>query len=249
MCCFSGKVTFVGNTRIFARMVAAGQQGLVYQMKVGAPADVAMILPIPVIAGSAEESVKFLDLSGYPKFFDDLQAGFPEAQNNYRSLSGATAAPAKALKVLEVGSYEASYVPKVADFARLDARFRLPVAVWKKLPQFADYGFAVFRLKSGEREIHPMGFTFPTRHAAQLFFPTVHIHDGALHREEKFDHTLYCQTRLGGRAMLDWAESARLAGGFTKPKLAKKLFAEDQHVHRRSLQGKMRNEDILLASA
>jgi hypothetical protein len=37
--------------------------------------------------------------------------------------------------VREVGSFEASYVPKIADFSRLDERFRLPVAVWKKLPQ------------------------------------------------------------------------------------------------------------------
>ena len=230
-------------------MVAAGRQGLVYQMRLGAPAEVAMILPIPVIPGSAEDSVKFLDLSAYPKFFADLDSGFPVPEA-YSSLRNSVApAPQGVLKVQEVGSYEASYVPRIADFGRLDERFRLPVAVWKKLPQFADYGFAVFRLKPGEREIHPMAFTFPTRHAAELFFPTVHIHDGKVHREEDFDHTLYCQTRLGGRAMLEWEESPRLAGGFTKPKLAQDLLAENQHVHRRSLQGKMRNADILLATA
>jgi hypothetical protein len=112
-----------------------------------------------------------------------------------------------------------------------------------------DYGFAVFRLKPGEREIHPMALTFPTRHAAQLFFPTVHIHDGEVHPEEEFDHTLYCQTRRGGFAMLRWDESPRLASGFTDPQRGKDLLAEDQHVHRRSLRGKLLNADILLASA
>ena len=38
MCCFTGNVTFVQNTRIFARMIDAGRPGLVYQMSVGAPA-------------------------------------------------------------------------------------------------------------------------------------------------------------------------------------------------------------------
>jgi hypothetical protein len=49
--------------------------------------------------------------------------------------------------------------------------------------------------------------------------------------------------------MLRWDESPRLASGFTDPQRGKDLLAEDQHVHRRSLRGKLLNADILLASA
>ena len=37
MCCFSRDVTFVKNTRIFARPLGGGIQGVAYQMKIGAP--------------------------------------------------------------------------------------------------------------------------------------------------------------------------------------------------------------------
>ena len=58
MCMFSGKVSEVSNTRIFARMVAAARQGLVYAMNVDTPTEVAMVLPLPVVIGSAEDAVK-----------------------------------------------------------------------------------------------------------------------------------------------------------------------------------------------
>ena len=35
-------------------------------------------------------------------------------------------------------------------------------------------------------EIHPMAFEFPTRHPDKLFFPTNHVHDGALHDKAVF---------------------------------------------------------------
>jgi|688.fasta_scaffold34352_3 hypothetical protein len=252
MCCFSGNVTFVQNTRIFARMIEAGQQGLVYQMNVGAPADLAMILPLPVAPDSKEDAVKFIDLSGYPKFFSHLRAAFPIPLSNRAGSDSEppSASPAAQLKVHEVGSYEASFVPKLADFARLDARFRLPDEVWKNLPQFADYGFAVFKLKQGDREIHPMAFTFPTRHPAKLFFPTVHIHDGQVHAEEEFDHDLYCQVRKTGLfAMTRWEESSGPAQRTCNIEASKGLLAEGQHLHRLPLTGKHKNEDILLETA
>lgn len=96
-------------------------------------------------------------------------------------VSRAKGAPAAApLRVHEVGSFEASFVPSLADFSRLDARFRLPDGLWEGLPIYADYGFAVFKLKAGERKVHPMAFEFASRDRRQLFFPTVHIHDGQI---------------------------------------------------------------------
>ena len=88
---------------------------------------------------------------------------------------------------------EASFVPTIADFDRLDERFRLPKETWHHLPQYNKFGFAVFKLKPGEKRIHPMAFEFPRSDSKRLFFPTVHIHDGEVHATADFDHILYCQ--------------------------------------------------------
>ena len=66
-----------------------------------------------------------------------------------------------------------------ADFARLDERFRLPEVLFDAVPHYVDYGFAVFQLRPGNVTVHPMALTFPTRAPDRLFFPTVHVHDGA----------------------------------------------------------------------
>lgn len=69
MCCFSGPVFDVSQTRIFARWLPHTKpfrQVLAYQMQFSAKQDLAMILPIPVAPGTAEDAVKFLDLSKEP---------------------------------------------------------------------------------------------------------------------------------------------------------------------------------------
>ena len=38
-----------------------------------------------------------------------------------------------------------------------------------------------------------MAFEFPRRNPAELFFPTVHIHDEKIHPLAEFDHELYFQ--------------------------------------------------------
>jgi hypothetical protein len=98
------------------------------------------------------------------------------------------------LKVHEVGSFEASFVPHLRDFARLDSRFRLPDQVWEQMPQYSDYAFAVFKLRAGAKNVHPMAFEFPRRNPQELFFPTVHVHHGIVNAYARFDHALYYQT-------------------------------------------------------
>ena len=73
MCMFSRSVKLVANTRIFARSCAAGRQVLVYSMTMDADEDLAMILPLPIELGIGELDVKFINLSAYPKFFEDLE--------------------------------------------------------------------------------------------------------------------------------------------------------------------------------
>lgn len=248
MCCFSRNVSFVRNTRIFARPLGGGRQAVAYQMNLGAPEDLAMILPLPVQRDAADKPLEFVNLEKYPKFFDDLANGFPVPRS--KSLGITDAPPAGAIEVEKVGSFDASFVPTAKDFARVDERFRLPDGIWEKLGDYANASFAVFKLRKGETKIHPMAFRFHVRDPRQLFFPTVHIHDGQVHETEDFDHTLYCQVPVRGlRSLLAWQESQRPAEAFAKPGLSEGLLDPKLHIHRRSIIGKHKNEDTLLAIA
>lgn len=251
MCCFSRPVNSVTQTKIFARLLTPQDQSLAYQMRLDTPEDVAMILPLPVVEGSKENSVKFIDLSDYGDFFKDLKKGFPEPLPDSRSKYDRVEPQAGALplKVQNVGSFEASFVPTIADFSRLDPRFKLPDGTWEKIPAYKNYGFAVFKLKKGSKKIHPMAFSFPSRLAqkAQLFFPTVHIHDGKVHDKEDFDHQLYAQTWLKAalRGKDGWEESHKLASQFTKVDQSKKLIWGGGHVYLRKIKGRKKNVDVI----
>jgi hypothetical protein len=183
----------VSGTNIFAR-VADGTQWLVYAMALDTPGDVAMVLPLPVRERS-ETALEFIDLSGCADLFVHLAQLFvpPAPVAASYALSRGGAVQEKTLVVHQVGSFEASYVPSLADMSRLDKRFRIPDEVWAQRPAYGDYGFAVFKLKKGKRTIHPMAMRFPTAEPQSLFFPTVHVHDGELHPTADFDHWLYFQ--------------------------------------------------------
>src|SRR5258708_7228093 len=241
MCCFSQPVISVNSTNIFARAGAEGRQFLVYSMAINAPNDLAMILPLPVATPAGEKDVEFIDLKGYPDFFSDLDRGF--FRRRYGGLTAlskaATADQAQPkLEVIQVGDFEASFVPAVKDFSRLDERFRLPPDTWKKLPDYQTYGFAVFKLKPGTQTIHPMAFSFRRSNPHKLFFPTVHIHDGKVHAKAHFDHAIYCQpTDDGHPAILEWQESSGHATSFLNVKKTKGIVVADQHCFKKEMRG------------
>ena len=246
MCCFSRAVETVGETRIFARFTGEHRQAVVYQMRYKANEPLAMILPLPTSANAAEDAVKFINLEKYPAFFDDLKLGFPVPKPRATFGGDLSNGPIKSPKLVvhEVGSFVASFVPKVADFERLDERFRLPASTWEKLPAYRDYGFAVFQLKPDAQKTHPMAFDFPTRPRAGVFFPTVHIHDGKVHDVAGFDHDLYLQLRDEmAKPPRGWSESDGPAAGFVKIDKTEKLVAGDLHCYRQQLRGKLRNQD------
>jgi hypothetical protein len=192
MCCFSVPVAEVSGTSIFARF-AGDRQLLAYQMRVSSPEDVAMILPLPTDTRHGEGAVEFIDLSEAPDLFEQLGLCFWQPSRSFGAVAVA-GGPAATLQVHRVGAFDASFVPAVADFARLDPRFRLPDAVLDRVPAYGDYGFAVFRLRKGEAEVHPLALRFITRAPDRLFYPTVHVHDGGLPDKAVFDHMLYLQS-------------------------------------------------------
>src|SRR5256885_9083912 len=246
MCCFSKPVISVSGTNIFARPEADGRQLLVYSMTIDAKEDLAMILPLPVKTPAGEKDVRFIDLKGYPEFFSDLEVGFqppPKRSLHFGTDSASTTASAT-LEVVQVGSFEASFVPTQKDFSRLDERFRIPADAWKQLPQYESYGFAVFKLKPGEMKVHPMAFSFPRQKPRTLFFPTVHIHDGKVHSQAHFDHALYCQPTHDERPVTrGWQESRGHPNSHMRMKDVKGVVLRDQHCYKKEMRGMLANKD------
>lgn len=239
MCIFTGSVKFVGSTKIFARMEGQ-RQAIVYEMYLDTGAPVAMVLPLPVAGQAGTSGLEFVDLSPYPDFFEDLTACFPQ-DRGWVALSAVGAAD-DFLEVETVGAFEASFVPSIADFKRLDPRFRLDDSVWQNFSGYQDYGFAVFKLRAGQRQVHPMAFWFETRDPNSLFFPTVHLHDGNFERFADFDHVLFAQGEL--------EPFPGLMRGYKSPRAVMQLDATAGLVHpeqlpaRLNLVGSFENVDI-----
>jgi hypothetical protein len=234
-------------------------------MTVAAEEALAMVLPLPVPVGCAEDAVRFIDLQGYANFFADVRKGFPEpVAANAFEISRAPAP--QALKVHAVGRFVASFVPRIADFDRLDERFRLPPKVFDELPLVRDYGFAVFQLRdlgggivrrlqrvlgssSAEPEpIHPMAFEFPRRDPSVLFFPTVHVHDGEVHQTADFDHSLYLQAPENV-PLAGWFPSTGVASTFMDEVRSQGVVSGSHRIHSRGLHGKLKNQDTLVSIA
>jgi hypothetical protein len=188
-----GPKLHVSGTNIFARVVAPGVQSLAYSMNLATRREVAMILPVPVRPGTGESAVRFIDLQKHPRMFSELDALFADIGELHQFLGSPLRGQRQTLTVHEVGSFIATYVPTKLDFDRVDRRFWLPRVVFDSVPEYSDYGFAVFQLKSGNQTVHPMAFTFPSRELDRLFIPTVHFHDGRFHHEADFDHAIYYQ--------------------------------------------------------
>jgi hypothetical protein len=250
MCMFSGPVGAVSNTKIFARRHGETDQYLVYQMALEFSDDVAMILPLPTPTDATENDVTFINLELYPVFFKDMQQGFPPPKSRSygrAALAAGGIAEKPKLEVVDVGAFDASFVPRLKDFSRLDERFRLPDSTWEQLPAYKEYGFAVFKLKKDKQVVHPMAFSFPTTLKTEVFFPTVHVHDGKVHTKADFDHDLFMQCSADEMMVnKSWEESKQPASMFVDHKKAGRLLRAGAHVYRCQLVGKFKNVDVLV---
>jgi hypothetical protein len=262
MCCFKPSPRSVSATEIFASHRRPGRQTIVYSMSLTMTSELAMILPVPVKQGAADDAVKFINMENYPTFFEDLARLFPSGkQKPFKGGGGGGAGGGEAppLEVHSVGQFSASFVPTIQDFDRLDEQFRIDKSIWLTQRQFAEYGFVVFQLKPPKGQTatensefkvrpHPMAFEFPVRNARQpLFFPTVHIHDGTMDKSALFDHVLYGQTpQPDSRRVMEWEESQVLISSIVKKRPANQLILESKHCFRKTIRGEHRNEDTWL---
>jgi hypothetical protein len=221
----------------------------------------AMILPLPVRQPANKETLKFVDLKDYDAFFDDLANGFPfHSPASIGCSAHFDTASRQDLEVFEVGNYIASFVPTITDFDRLDSKFTLPDKIWTSIPGYKNFGFAVFQLAAGSLKPHPMAFEFQTA-IDDLFFPTVHIHDGEVHDLDDFDHVLYMQ-HAGLDSKVYGYENSHIedkSTGLIRSKYAASHFCDleksaglihgDLLVHRKIMRGNLTNSDTTLAIA
>lgn len=261
MCLFSGPVEDVSATKIFARHLEGERQALVYGMQFAISEELAMVLPLPTPADVAEDAVEFVDLSDYEGFFTDLDGAFPAADQFAQGASrgGPVAAHAQPLVVHDVGAFIASFVPTAGDFERLDPRFRLPSRVEATLVRTGATGFAVFQLKprvherwfrsTPKRQVsQPMALTFPTTRSDALYFPTLHVHDGAhLPETARFDHTLYLQGDPVLEATTGWGRSEPLAGHLDPTRL-RGLVDPGRRAFRTAIHGERPNRDVWISA-
>lgn len=196
MCIFSAPVKSVENTRIFGK-TENGVQTLIYQMAYDADFTLAMVLPLPVEPDGKVEFVDF-EHQDYRGFFDELWRLFNSGTS--RSMNKSADPEPKKLKVHQVGNFEASFMPSIGDLAKLDSRFVISEGVWTALRQkHRSFGFVVVRLKPGAMSIHPLAIKFDSAFPDSVYFPTTHVHDGAVHPKAHFDHTLYLQTNASDK--------------------------------------------------
>jgi len=245
MCIFSRSIGKVATTRIFARL-EQGWQCLAYQMRFTADQELAMILPFPAALREERGIVgepQFVNLEKYPYFFEDLERGFPAKKTRSMSFSFSSIP----LEIHEVGAFEASFVPTIRDFHRLDPRFQLPARTLSVMrPLYSNFSFAVFKLKKGlEISPHPMAFKFKSANPDRVFFPTIHVHDGSYKKEGHFDHTLYLQVPKETTVELGWKKSRTPAGQFSDLTKVKALVKDDV-VFRKSLKGNLANQDTIV---
>lgn len=235
----------VSATRIYARHERT-RQSVVYDLRLRSRTEAVMVLPVPVRVGASETALRFVDASADPKMLDRLDLIFEEWDRPAppRGGLGLYRVPERPkLAVHRVGAFDASFVPTLRDFDRLDARLRFDDTVWAALPSYADYGFAVFRLRPGDARIQPMAFWFETRDPDRVFFPTVHVHDGKVRDVARFDHALYFQVGGPQRGI-----HAR-AQGLYDPEGTRAIpeLVGPERIFRETRRGRLPNEDVWIA--
>ncbi len=198
MCIITAKVEKVSGTNIFVCALDGGRQIVVYSNSVETPVpNNTMVLPVP-----NPESVGFINLKLYAKFFEDCANSFSTPRDhtyNTRALSCSISPKESVLPVFDVGSYNVSIVPNVTEFHRLNPDY---FTIDPYIPNVLDrqydssFGFLVCKLRRGQHSYHPLAYTHQIHKDRLLFVPTLHIHpDGTYSRDIEsyadWDHSIY----------------------------------------------------------
>ena len=191
MCIITSTVNEVAKTRIYVSADEANRRQLtVYSNYVSSSRENAMILPVP-----NPESIELLNFSNYPAFFEDLancfQKRIPRGISNTLGFGLVT----ETLPIYKVGSYQASIVPNLDEFDRLDFHtFKVDPNLYSFLDvhyRKGNFGFIVCSLMAGDHTYHPFAYTHGMHKSGRLFIPTMHYHPGHTHETGDWDHLIY----------------------------------------------------------
>lgn len=175
MCIVQGAVRHIAKTRILVSPLSSKLQLTVYAntVELGENSG-AMILPTP------EGKVEPVDLSKEKKLFDDLETLWPRKKSRSRNAAAKNdrCLSRSVLPVVEVGSYQVTIVPSLADFDRVDSSvFTLSPGVGACLKDHYESGFSfVVCQLVREKEYHPFGYIHNRLDDNTLFVPTRHYH-------------------------------------------------------------------------
>lgn len=184
MCMTNGPAKLSG-TRILVIAGTNGQQLTVYQNSADTETKNAMILPVPTTRG-----LKLVDMTNYKDIFSKLSKYFPNLSRS--AYKGISLNSSDTLKVHKVGSYQASIVDSLDDFARIDSSFRLNLNVGEILKtHYPAFGFIVCQLVEGENDYEPFAYTHQIIDG-KVFTPTRHYHgEGPPETTSDWDHEIY----------------------------------------------------------
>lgn len=196
MCIILTHVESVSNTQIYVSSSKSRKRQLtIYTNKVDTHVKNAMILPVP-----NPLSVELLNFKNYKKIFDDCRECFHHDDGSrndrhmYRAALSASFDSRPPLPVYTVGSYQASIVPSINDFDRVDTQIlRVNPQVFTLLKDTYDssFGFIICQLREGSHQYHPFAYTHEIHNCNLLFVPTLHYHLGETSVKADWDHTIY----------------------------------------------------------
>lgn len=275
MCIFSREVKSVSATKIFASIAYADlpwigpgrrpyvRQTLVYENQYAASDELAMVLPIPAALGSS--SIELIDMSSRRKFFEALEALFSDPYTKSLGGRGRFMTRGGPLPVISCGDYLVSICPRQEDMKQLHPMFQVDSDIWddESLQHYRSYSFVVAKLKAGTQKMSPLAFSFVSKLASAVYFPTLHVHDGRLPARAEFDHTLYLEAPPYS-SVSQLERDSQFEAVYGGPGEAWELYKgwriresdvsdplegflhNDRHLTRRVINGEQHNGDILV---
>ncbi len=188
------------DARFFARMHLV-RQVLVFQLSLKAEST-AVLLPLPT-ASLSQQAARFIDLSGYPSFFEDLDQ-LVHKPEPHQAAEGLVEAPQPAPAVRPE---RARFVPSVRDLKKVDPHFSLLQSLWAARPVYKDYGFAIIWVRArGPGRLGPIALEFQTRSTDALYFPGVFAQGGSAPSQARYDHRFFGQ-RSEDQTHYGWSRS------------------------------------------
>ena len=164
-----------------------------------------MVLPIPMYGASAMSSIRMIDMTADPDFFERLaEATTPPTTNEY--LGRTRCASTGSLEVRRCGPYRYSVVPNVDAFERLRSDVfgtRAGLAGALRQRYASAHAFLVCIIDASSA-FSPIAYVHPLPADAVLFVPTLHEHGHGIGPfADDWDHRVYSIDASFDTALLD----------------------------------------------